>query len=95
MARVRSTSFLLSILNLVQKGRLIISINLFSSSEEMNPITPSKDMSKLEIQPTFRAVGQNLAELQTFEKPENKREMYGSQSTQALLPYNTRQMYGS
>ena len=26
-------------------------------------------------------------EWQTFEKPENKRQMYDSQSTQALIPY--------
>ena len=36
-------------------------------------------MSKLVMQPSFRAVGQNPAEWETFEKPENKRQMYGSQ----------------
>ena len=36
-------------------------------------------MSKLVIQPRFRAVGQTHAEWQTFEKLENKRQMYGSQ----------------
>ena len=30
---------------------------------------------------------QTNAKWQTFEKPENKRQMYGSQSTQALLSY--------
>ena len=35
-------------------------------------------MSKLVMQPSFRAVGQTHAEWSTFEKPENKRRMYGS-----------------
>ena len=33
------------------------------------------------MQTSFRAVGQTHKEWQTFEKPKNKREMYGSQST--------------
>ena len=37
-------------------------------------------MSTLVIQPSFRAVGQTHAEWQTFEKPENKRQMYDSQA---------------
>ena len=37
-------------------------------------------MSKLVIQPSFRAVGQTHTEWQTLEKPENKRQMYGSQA---------------
>ena len=36
-------------------------------------------MSKYAMQASFRAVGQNAVEWQTFEKTaENKREMYGS-----------------
>ena len=50
----------------MQIWMLLISINK-SSTKEMNPIT----------QPSFRAVGQTHAERQTFEKPENKRQMYG------------------
>ena len=45
----------------------------------MNPIT-RKSMSKLVMQPSFRAVGQTHAEWQTFEKPENKRQMYCGQA---------------
>ena len=37
-------------------------------------------MSKLAMQPSFRAVGQTR-EMVDIEKPENKRQMYGSQST--------------
>ena len=49
----------------------------------MTPIT-RKSMSKLIMQPRFRAVGQlTHAEWQTFENPENKRQMYGSRSTRA------------
>ena len=40
-------------------------------------------MSKLVMQPSFRAVGQTYAKWQTFENPENKRQMCGSQSTHA------------
>ena len=36
------------------------------------------------MRPSFRAVGQTHAKQQTFENPENKRQMYGSQSTHAL-----------
>ena len=42
-----------------------------------------KGMSKLAMQPSFRAVGQTHAEWQTFEKLEYKREMYGSQVSHA------------
>ena len=34
-------------------------------------------MSKLVMQPSFRAVGQKAVEWQTFENPENKRQMHG------------------
>ena len=39
------------------------------------------------MQPSFRAVGQTHAEWQTFEKPENKRQMYDSQAWVDWLPY--------
>ena len=45
----------------------------------MNPIT-TKSVAKLVTQPSFRAVGQTRVEWQTFENPENKRQMYGSQA---------------
>ena len=35
------------------------------------------------MQPSFRAVGQTHAKWKTFENPENERQMYGSQSTNA------------
>ena len=44
------------------------SINWISSTKAMNSIT-RKSMSKLVMQPSFRAVGQTHAEWQTFEKP--------------------------
>ena len=34
-------------------------------------------MSKLETQPSLRAVGQTHRQWQTFEKPKNKRQTYG------------------
>ena len=37
-------------------------------------------MSTLVIQPSFRALGQMQVKWQTFEKAENKRQMYGSQA---------------
>ena len=46
-------------------------VAFISSSKQMNPIT-RKSMSKLIIQPSFRAVGQKLAEWQTFEKIRDK-----------------------
>ena len=46
---------------------------------KMSPIM-RKSMSKLVMQPSFRAVGQKAAEWQTFEKQENKRQMYSSGS---------------
>ena len=65
-------------IDLMQIWQLLISINYISSTKEMNPIM-RKSMSKLVMQPSFRAVGQTHMEWQTFEKPENKRQMYGSQ----------------
>ena len=53
----------------------------------MNPIT-RKSMSKLVMQPRFRAVDQTHAEWQTFEKLENKRQMYGSQACNAIYNKN-------
>ena len=50
----------------------------------MIPIT-GESMSKLVMQPSFRAVGQTHAEWQTFEEPENKRQMYGSQASHSFL----------
>ena len=41
-------------------------------------------MSKLVTQSSFGAVGQTHTEWQTFEKLENKRQMYGSQPTHAF-----------
>ena len=41
---------------------LLISTNRISLTKEMNPIT-RKSMSKLVIQPSFRAVGQKAAEM--------------------------------
>ena len=41
-------------------------------------------MSKLVIQPSFRAVGQTQAEWQIFEKTQNKRKKHGSQARDAL-----------
>ena len=52
----------------------------------MNPFV-RKSMSTLVIQPSFRALDQMQVKWQTFEKPENKRQMYGSLSTQTWLPY--------
>ena len=57
--------------------RLLISINWISSTKEMNHIT-RKSMSKLVMQPSFRAVNQTHAEWQTFEKPENNRNVWQS-----------------
>ena len=42
----------------------------------MNPIA-TKSVSKLVMQPSFRAAGQTHVEWQTFEKPENMRQMCG------------------
>ena len=67
-------------INLMQIWRLLISINWISSTKEMNPIT-RKSMSKLVMQPSFRAVGQTL--VVEFEKLENKRQMYGRQNANA------------
>ena len=64
-------------IDLMQIWRLLISINCISSTKEMNPIT-RKSVFKLVKRPSFRAVGQTHAKWLTFEKPENKRQMYGS-----------------
>ena len=45
------------LIDLMQIWWLLISINWISSTKEMNPIT-RKSMSKLVMQPSFRAVGQ-------------------------------------
>ena len=37
-------------------------------------------MSKLVTKPSFSKLGQRHAEWQTFEKPENKRQMYDSKA---------------
>ena len=39
-----------------------------------------KSMSKLAMQPSFRGIGQTHAKWQTFVKPKNKSQMYGTQS---------------
>ena len=52
----------------------------------MNPFM-RKSMSTLVIQPSFRALGQIQVKWQTFEKPENKRQMYGSQAWVDPPPY--------
>ena len=57
---------------------LIISINWISSTEEMKTIM-RKSMSKLVMQPGFRAVGQTRRMVDIW-KPENKRQMYGSKA---------------
>ena len=54
--------------DLMQKWRLIISINLILSTKEIKPNT-KKSVPKLLRQPRFRAVGQTHAEWQTFGKP--------------------------
>ena len=46
----------------------------------MNERKPSRKRACQDIQLSFRAVGQTHAEWQTFEKLENKRQMYGSQA---------------
>ena len=62
-----------------KKWRVVSSASLISPTKEMNPIT-RKSVSNLVIQPSFRAVGQKAAEWQTFEKPENKKQMHGSKA---------------
>ena len=69
-----NTDYAISVCKVCLFSWLLISINLISSTKEMNPIT-RKTMSKLVTQPSFRAVGQTHAE-----NPENKRHMNGSQS---------------
>ena len=51
----------------------------------MNPIA-RRSMSTLVIQPSFRALGQMQVKWQTFENPENKRQMYGRQAWVDPLP---------
>ena len=58
-----------SVWELMQIWRLLISINWISSTKEMR-----KSVSKLVMQPSFRAVGQTHAEWQTFEKLEMIRD---------------------
>ena len=53
----------------------------------MKPIVRQSILSTLVIQPSFRALGEMQVKWETFEKPENKRQMYGNQSTQAWLPF--------
>ena len=76
----------MGVIDLMQIWWLLISINWISLTKEMNPIT-RKSMSKLVMQPSFRAVGQTHTKWKTFEKPKNKRHMYGSRLTHARLPY--------
>ena len=57
----------------------------------MNPIV-RKSMSTLVIQPSFRALGQMQVKWQTFEKAENKRQMYGSGSTQVPLIFRSKSL---
>ena len=57
----------------MQKWWLLISIYLIVNQRN-EPIT-RKSMSKLAIQPSFRAVGQKLVEWQTFEKSKNERHL--------------------
>ena len=45
----------------------------------MNPFV-RESMSTLVVQPSFRALGKMQVKWQTFEKPENKRQMYGRQA---------------
>ena len=52
----------------------------------MNPFV-RKSMSTLVIQASSRALGQMLVKWQTFEKHENKRQMYGSLAWVDPLPY--------
>ena len=52
----------------------------------MNPFV-RMSMLTLVIQPSFRALGQMQVKWQTFEKLENKRQMYGSQAWVDPLPY--------
>ena len=74
----RRKSYELFYSSVAKKWRLLISIHLILSAKEMNPII-RKNMLKLVIQTSFIAVDQTHAEWQTFEKPENKRQMYDSQ----------------
>ena len=51
-----------------------ISVNYIFSTEEINPIT-RKSISKVVMQPSFRAVGQKAVDGRYFKKPENKQQM--------------------
>ena len=73
----------------MQKWWLLISINQISSTKEMNPIM-RKCMSKLVIQPSFKAVGQKAVEWKTFENPQNKRQMYDSKTDWHTLRMNAK-----
>ena len=52
----------------------------------MNPFM-RKSMWTLVMQPSVKALGQMQVKWQTFEKPKNKRQMYGSQAWVDPLPY--------
>ena len=53
-------------------------------------------MSTSVIQPSFRAVlGQTHAKWQALEKPENKRQMYGSQARVDCMDNHFKQVYKS
>ena len=49
-----------------------------------------KCMSKLVIQPSFKAVGQKAVEWKTFENPQNKRQMYDSKTDWHTLRMNAK-----
>ena len=65
------------------KWRLLLSINLISSTKEVNPIM-TKSNVKLSNAAKVRSCSPKTHEWQTFEKPGNKRQIvWHSQSTQA------------
>ena len=53
---------------IMQRWRLLISINLISSTKAMKPTITRKVMSRLLIQPSCSEEGQTQAEWHTFEK---------------------------
>ena len=78
--------FNMPFIDLFEKWPPLISINLFSPDKQVNHIM-RKSMSNLVVRLGFWAVGQTHAKWQAFEKPENKRQMYGSQVWVDRLPY--------
>ena len=73
---------------LIQKWQLLTSISLISSTKEMNPITRKSKIVKISNTAKFhKSRPETHAKRQTLDKPENKRQMYSRQFTQALLPY--------